>query len=63
LITSSSINHRFIHAAFTPTQEREPWMHERLALSDELIEEVTAADIIVMGAPMYNYGMPAALKG
>lgn len=58
-----AIDHRFIHAAFTPPEEREPWMNERLALSDELIEEVAAADIVVMGAPMYNYGMPAALKG
>lgn len=58
-----AIDHRFIHAAFTPPEAREDWMAERLALSDALIDEVTAADIIVMGAPMYNYGMPAALKG
>jgi FMN-dependent NADH-azoreductase len=37
-------------------------MREALRLSDRLIDEVAAADIIVMGAPMYNYGMPAALK-
>lgn len=58
-----AIDHEFIHAAFTPPEQREPWMNERLALSDELIEEVVAADILVMGAPMYNYGMPTALKG
>jgi FMN-dependent NADH-azoreductase len=58
-----AIDQKFIHAAFTPPDEREPWMNERLALSDELIEEVEAADILVMGAPMYNYGMPTALKG
>lgn len=57
------IDSRWIHAAFTSPQEREPWMHERLATSDALIDEVIAADIIVMGAPMYNYGVPAALKG
>ncbi len=33
-----------------------------LAPSDELIDELTAADVIVMATPMYNYGMPAALK-
>ncbi|MCL2917077.1 FMN-dependent NADH-azoreductase [Shewanella litorisediminis] len=33
-----------------------------LALSDELIDEVVSADVIVISAPMYNYGMPAALK-
>ena len=58
-----AIDHRFIHAAFTPMEAREGWMTERLALSDTLIDEVEAADIIVLGAPMYNYGMPAALKG
>lgn len=58
-----AIDHKFIHAAFTPPEDREPWMNERLALSDELVEEVAAADILVMGAPMYNYGMPTALKG
>ncbi len=58
-----AIDHKFIHAAFTPPEEREPWMSDRLALSDDLIEEVAAADILVLGAPMYNYGMPAALKG
>ncbi|MDV4146327.1 MULTISPECIES: FMN-dependent NADH-azoreductase [Shimia] len=58
-----AIDHKFIHAAFTPPEDREPWMNERLALSDELVEEVVAADILVMGAPMYNYGMPTALKG
>lgn len=57
-----AIDHKFIHAAFTPTEDREPWMNERLALSDTLIDEVIAADILVIGAPMYNYGMPSALK-
>lgn len=58
-----AIDHKFIHAAFTPSDAREPWMNERLALSDELVDEVIAADIVVLGAPMYNYGMPTALKG
>jgi FMN-dependent NADH-azoreductase len=32
------------------------------ALSDALIAEVRAADIIVIGAPMYNFGIPSTLK-
>ena len=32
------------------------------ALSDELIREVQAADIVVIGAPMYNFGIPSTLK-
>ncbi|HEV2672940.1 MAG TPA: NAD(P)H-dependent oxidoreductase [Aliidongia sp.] len=52
----------WITAAFTPPDRRQPWMHEALAESDELVAEVTAADILVIGAPMYNFGMPAPLK-
>ena len=33
-----------------------------LSTSDELIAEVVAADLILIATPMYNYGMPAALK-
>ena len=58
-----AIDHDWIAAAFTRPEDRTPAMTERLALSDELVDEVIAADVIVMGAPMYNYGVPAALKG
>ncbi|SEM69074.1 FMN-dependent NADH-azoreductase [Palleronia pelagia] len=34
---------------------------ELTRISDELIAEVAAADVIVITTPMYNYGMPAAL--
>lgn len=58
-----AIDHRWIQAAFTSPDARESWMVDRLALSDTLIDELEAAELIVLGAPMYNYGMPAALKG
>ena len=35
---------------------------EALELSDALIAELKAADLIVIGAPMYNFGMPSTLK-
>lgn len=35
---------------------------QRLKLSDELIEELNWAEIIVLGVPMYNFGPPAHLK-
>jgi FMN-dependent NADH-azoreductase len=35
---------------------------EYLATSDELIAEVLAADLIVLGAPMYNFTVSAELK-
>jgi FMN-dependent NADH-azoreductase len=33
-----------------------------LALSDALVAELAGADVIVIGAPMYNFGMPSTLK-
>lgn len=32
------------------------------ALSDRLIDEVKNADILLLGAPMYNFGIPSGLK-
>ncbi|MBS0055831.1 FMN-dependent NADH-azoreductase [Yersinia sp. Marseille-Q3913] len=43
-------------AALTPRQQ------EALALSDELIAELQANDVIVMAAPMYNFSIPTQLK-
>ena len=56
------VDGRWVHAAFTPPAQREPWMHDRLAQSDAVIDELLAADVIVAGVPMYNFGMPAQLK-
>ncbi|HEY0044986.1 MAG TPA: FMN-dependent NADH-azoreductase [Allosphingosinicella sp.] len=33
-----------------------------LALSDQLVEELRSAELVVIGAPMYNFGMPSTLK-
>ena len=33
-----------------------------LALSDELVSEIKNADLIVINAPMYNFGVPTQLK-
>ncbi|WP_100961599.1 NAD(P)H-dependent oxidoreductase [Bosea sp. FBZP-16] len=56
------LNEAWVAAAFTPEDARTPQQKAELALSDELIAELAAADVIVMGTPMYNYGMPAQLK-
>ncbi|MDR4308662.1 NAD(P)H-dependent oxidoreductase [Chelatococcus sambhunathii] len=52
----------WIAAAFTPPAQRDEAMGAALAWSDAAIAELEAADVIALGAPMYNYGMPAALK-
>lgn len=58
----SFISHDWIASSFTPEQQREPWMRETLAESDQLVDELIAADVLVIGTPLYNFGMPAALK-
>lgn len=49
-------------ALFTPAHQRTDDQHARVALDDALIAQVQAADIVVIGVPMYNFGVPAQLK-
>ena len=35
---------------------------ELVDLSDSLIAEIRQADVIVLGLPMYNFGLPSSLK-
>ena len=56
------IDEEWVGATFTPPDERSPAQVDKLALSDQLVDELEAADVIVIGLPIYNFGMPAALK-
>ena len=49
-------------ALFTPAAQRSPEQAARVALDDTLIAELQAADVIVLGVPMYNFGVPVQLK-
>jgi FMN-dependent NADH-azoreductase len=49
-------------ALFTPASQRTPDQAARVALDDALIDEMQAADVVVLGVPMYNFGVPAPLK-
>ncbi len=49
-------------ALFTPAEKRSAEQAARVALDDALIAEVQAADAIVIGVPMYNFGVPVQLK-
>jgi FMN-dependent NADH-azoreductase len=49
-------------ALFTPAAQRTPEQAARVALDDALIAELQAADVIVLGVPMYNFGVPTQLK-
>lgn len=37
-------------------------LHTQLALSEQLIAELQRAETLVLGTPMYNFGIPATLK-
>jgi FMN-dependent NADH-azoreductase len=43
-------------------EERSDAQHAVVAYSDALIDELKRADIIVIGLPMYNFGVPSQLK-
>ena len=51
-----------LQALFTPTEQRTPEQAARVAQDDALIAEIQAADVVVLGVPMYNFGVPAQLK-
>ena len=58
----SLVDEAWINASFTAPEERSASQLEALAESDALVAEMQAADVIVIGMPVYNFGIPAALK-
>ena len=56
------IDETALGALFTPAAQRTAGQAARVALDDALIAEVQAADVIVLGAPMYNFGITVQLK-
>ncbi|MEO0390851.1 MAG: NAD(P)H-dependent oxidoreductase [Pseudomonadota bacterium] len=56
------IDAAWIGANFTPADDRDAEARDRLALSDTLVDEIKRADTLVIGVPVYNFGVPAALK-
>lgn len=43
-------------------EDRDPAQQAAVAYSDALIAELERADVIVLGLPMYNFGIPSQLK-
>lgn len=52
----------WIEAAYTPEPQRTPAQRDLLTLSDTLIDEILAADVILLGIPMHNFSVPASFK-
>jgi FMN-dependent NADH-azoreductase len=56
------VDEDFVAALRSPEGPRTARQQDIVAKSDALIDELLAADIIVIAAPMYNFGIPSTLK-
>jgi len=64
-LVASPIPHldaEIITALSTASGERNEAQQQIVDFSDQLIEEIVQADAIVLGVPMYNFGVPSQLK-
>ena len=56
------VNETWVGAAFTDPNARSSTQVSELVASDVLVAELEAVDVIVIGAPIYNFSVPAVLK-
>ncbi|MGH8221602.1 MAG: FMN-dependent NADH-azoreductase [Woeseiaceae bacterium] len=56
------VDEPWIEANSTPAEARSRAQRAALGQSDRLVEELSAADVLVIGVPLYNFGIPASLK-
>lgn len=56
------IDSAWVEANFTDEENRTERHRQTLAESDALVAELEAADLLVIGAPIYNFSIPAVLK-
>lgn len=56
------LNEQMMGAFFTPAEKRSPAQIQTVQLSDALVAELFDAEVIVLGAPMYNFSISSALK-
>jgi FMN-dependent NADH-azoreductase len=56
------IDEDFVAAIRGPEGPQTPQQRAIVGRSDQLVDELLAADIIVIAAPMYNFGIPSTLK-
>ncbi|WP_433810617.1 FMN-dependent NADH-azoreductase [Flavobacterium johnsoniae] len=52
-----------ISAVYAPEETHTPEQKEALKYSNEAIKTLLESDVIVIGVPLYNFGIPAVLKG
>ena len=56
------LTEQMMGAYFTPDEQRTPEQNKIVKLSDDLVAELMAAELVVIGAPMYNFSISSTLK-
>jgi FMN-dependent NADH-azoreductase len=56
------IDSEWVAANGTPAPDRSTEQSDTLSLSDQLVDQLEQADLLVITTPIYNFGVPAALK-
>ncbi len=56
------VDEAWIAAAYSDPRSHTPELRAAIRLSDELVDEFLASDVIVLGTPMFNFGVPAVVK-
>ncbi len=56
------VDEPWIAAAYSDPATHTPELKAAIRLSDQLVDELLSADVIVIGAPMYNFSIPSTLK-
>jgi FMN-dependent NADH-azoreductase len=60
--TPPHLDEATIGAFYTKPEDRTAEQRELIALSEDIVSELEAAEVIVIGAPMHNFTIPSALK-
>ena len=56
------VDEMMIGAYYTQKAERSEQQNQAIVISDAIVEELVAADTVVIGMPIYNFSMPAGFK-
>lgn len=56
------VSEAWVEGAFTPPDQQSPAARQAIAISNTYVDELLAADQLVITTPIYNLSLPAALK-
>ncbi|WP_211365824.1 FMN-dependent NADH-azoreductase [Litorivicinus lipolyticus] len=56
------VNEAWVQSGFTDPNDWTDAMRDAAGVSSQIVDEVMAADVLVLGVPIYNFGVPAAFK-